>query len=116
MVRFNTRNASPLFSGGPHIPLPVMRMAPKPMRLTGVSPPIEKVFSNTMLLILIVLVGNTQFAFYANVHYSSGIYQWAYNCRLKAIRPLNSPSFLLTAQYPFEMWCLFSITWMWCLS
>src|SRR5687767_1099454 len=41
--RFNTRKASGLSDGGPQTPLPVMRIAPKPRRLTSSSPPMRKV-------------------------------------------------------------------------
>src|SRR5271155_355169 len=38
-ARRNTRTASSRSAGGPHTPLPVRRMAPKPSRLTVRSPP-----------------------------------------------------------------------------
>ena len=42
-TRFNVRSASALSSGSPQMPLPVMRMAPKPRRLISISPPILNV-------------------------------------------------------------------------
>src|SRR5690348_2155814 len=41
--RFKTLIASALSRGGPHTPRPVICMAPKPSRLTVISPPIWKV-------------------------------------------------------------------------
>src|SRR5690349_14482339 len=41
--RFSTLSASALSRGGPHTPGPVICMAPKPSRLTVISPPIWKV-------------------------------------------------------------------------
>src|SRR5262249_17060700 len=38
-ARRNTRTHSSRSAGGPHTPLPVRRMAPKPSRLAGRSPP-----------------------------------------------------------------------------
>src|SRR6476661_8077241 len=37
--RFSVRMASGLSSGGPQMPFPVMRMAPKPRRWISISPP-----------------------------------------------------------------------------
>src|SRR5690349_122697 len=42
-ARWSTRMASSWSSGGPQMPLPVIRIAPKPRRWTGNSPPIAKV-------------------------------------------------------------------------
>src|SRR4051794_5235714 len=41
--RRSTARAASGFSGGPQMPGPVMRMAPKPRRVTSMSPPIANV-------------------------------------------------------------------------
>src|ERR1700730_3179177 len=50
MARRNTRIASSSFFGGPQIPRPVRRIAPKPSRRTFRSPPIVKVPSGNSMM------------------------------------------------------------------
>src|SRR3954451_21963323 len=62
--RLSVRIASALSAGGPQMPGPVIRIAPKPRRQTSMSPPILKKpdlrASSFAISILLVVQGNVQ--------------------------------------------------------